>query len=83
MGYAASENPRVTKPVYLFGLSLEVGEHTREQLAGRRRPRARGLGLAEHQAVLIAHTDTDTEHVHVVVRRARRASQGSCGGGAC
>src|SRR5262249_46344707 len=27
------------------------------------------MGLADHQAVLIAHNDTDNEHVHIVVNR--------------
>ncbi|HEV3459966.1 MAG TPA: AAA family ATPase [Thermoanaerobaculia bacterium] len=70
MRYAASENPKVEEPVYHFGLSLAEGEHlSREQwedAAGRVLDR---MGLADHQAVLIAHNDTDNEHVHIVVNR--------------
>ena len=70
MRYAASENPRVEEPVYHFGLSLAEGEHlSREQweeAVGRVLDR---MGLADHQAVLIAHNDTDNEHVHLVVNR--------------
>jgi hypothetical protein len=70
MRYSASDNPRVEKPVYHFGLSLQEGEHlTREQweeIGGRVLTR---MGLADHQAILIAHHDTDKEHIHIVVNR--------------
>jgi hypothetical protein len=66
----AEENPRVERPVYHFGLSLSPGERlTPEQwnaAAGRVLAR---MGLAEHQAVVMAHGDTDREHVHIVVNR--------------
>jgi hypothetical protein len=72
MRFTAAENPRVPKPVYHFGLSLEAGEHLAqaewERIAGRVLDR---MGLGEHQALLIAHRDTDKEHVHIVVNRVR------------
>ncbi len=70
MRYAASENPRVEEPVYHFGLSLAAGEHlTREQWEDAAGRVLRRMGLADHQAVLIAHRDTEKEHVHIVVNR--------------
>jgi len=70
MRYAASENPRVEEPVYHFGLSLAEGEHlTREQWEDAIARVLTSMGLADHQAVLLAHRDTDYEHVHIVVNR--------------
>jgi Ti-type conjugative transfer relaxase TraA len=70
MRYAASENPKVKKPVYHFGLSLDEGEHlTREQWEEAAGRVLQAMGLGDHQAVLIAHNDTDNEHVHLVVNR--------------
>jgi Ti-type conjugative transfer relaxase TraA len=70
MRYAASEKPRVEEPVYHFGLSLAEGEHlTREQWEDAAGRVLASMGLADHQAVLIAHRDTDNEHVHIVVNR--------------
>jgi len=70
MRYAASENPKVKKPVYHFGLSLDEGEHlTREQWEDAAGRVLEAMGLGDHQAVLIAHNDTDNEHVHLVVNR--------------
>ena len=73
----AEENPRVERPVYHFGLSLSPGEHlTPEQWnAAVDRVLAR-MGLAEHQAVVMAHGDTDREHVHIVVNRVGRRRPG-------
>ena len=66
----AGEAPRVELPVYHFGLSLDAGEHLSqeqwEQAIGRVLAR---MGLADHQALLVAHHDTGKEHVHVVVNR--------------
>jgi hypothetical protein len=66
----ASENPRVERPVYHLGLSLDRGEHLSaeqwQEAVGRVLDK---MGLGAHQAVVIAHRDTDKEHVHVVVNR--------------
>ena len=66
----AGENPRVERPVYHVGLSLSPGEHLEPEQwnAAVDRVLAR-MGLAEHQALVVAHGDTDREHVHVVVNR--------------
>ena len=70
MRHSAAENAKVEKPVYHFGLSLEPGEHLTQQewehVAGRVLDR---MGLADHQALIIAHNDTDKEHIHIVVNR--------------
>jgi Ti-type conjugative transfer relaxase TraA len=70
MRSCAEENPRVKLPVYHFGLSLALGEHLEPEqwIAAIDRVLTR-MGLAEHQAVLIAHRDTGQEHVHSVVNR--------------
>jgi hypothetical protein len=66
----AQQNARVERPAYHFGLSLSEGEHlTREQWEEAVDRVLRSLGLAEHQAVFIAHRDTAYAHVHVIVNR--------------
>jgi hypothetical protein len=66
----AEENPRVERPVYHVGLSLSPGEHlTPEQWNAAVDLVLARMGLAEHQAVVLAHGDTDREHVHIVVNR--------------
>jgi Ti-type conjugative transfer relaxase TraA len=66
----ATENPRVEKPVYHFGLSLYPGEHLTpdqwDQAVDRVLHR---MGLDGHQALVIAHRDTAKEHLHIVVNR--------------
>jgi Ti-type conjugative transfer relaxase TraA len=66
----ATEYPRTAKPVYHLGLSLHPGEHLSPEqwdlVVDRVLDR---LGLAAHQAIVIAHRDTDKEHVHIVVNR--------------
>jgi Ti-type conjugative transfer relaxase TraA len=70
MRSCAEENPRVQLPVYHFGLSLAQGEHLEpEQWTAAIDRVLTRMGLAEHQAVLIAHRDTGQEHVHIVVNR--------------
>jgi Relaxase/Mobilisation nuclease domain len=49
---------------------LAEGEHlTREQWEDAAGRVLASMGLADHQAVLIAHHDTDHEHAHIVVNR--------------
>lgn len=61
---------RVTQPVYHYTLSWETSEtpSKAEQIEAARESLA-ALGLAERQALIVAHTDTDNPHVHVVVNR--------------
>ncbi|HVR11770.1 MAG TPA: AAA family ATPase, partial [Thermoanaerobaculia bacterium] len=66
----AGENPRTEKPVYHFGLSLHPGEHLSHEQWNQALDRVlERLGLARHQALIVAHRDTNHEHVHVVVNR--------------
>jgi len=66
----ASHHPRTQKPVYHFGLSLYPGEHLTPEQWDRAVDRVlQRLGLARHQALIIAHRDTEKDHVHVVVNR--------------
>ncbi len=61
---------RVEKPVYHFGLSLPEGEHlSREDWREAIDRVLDRMGLADHQAMVIAHNDTPYEHVHIMVNR--------------
>lgn len=70
MRATAAQNRRIEQPVYHLILSAPPGEQV-----GRARLEAiadrvlRDLGLAEHQALLVAHRDKDHPHVHVMVNR--------------
>jgi hypothetical protein len=70
MRATASRSDRVEKPVYHLALSFDPGDavdrETIERVASRVLDR---LGLAEHQAVIIAHRDRGHAHVHVLVNR--------------
>jgi len=64
-GLRATQN---SKPVYHLSLSWDTSENPslKEQMdAGREALKA--LGLSDHQAMIVGHTDTDNPHVHVVV----------------
>jgi len=64
-GLRATQN---SKPVYHLSLSWDTSENPslKEQMdAGREALKA--LGLSDHQAMTVGHTDTDNPHVHVVV----------------
>ncbi|HXO41757.1 MAG TPA: relaxase/mobilization nuclease domain-containing protein, partial [Thermoanaerobaculia bacterium] len=68
--HADELSTRVELPVYHFGLSLPEGEHlTREQWGQAVDRVLDSMGLADHQALLIAHNDTPREHVHIMVNR--------------
>ena len=67
---AAGEHPRVQCPVYHCGLSVRPGEHLEQaQWDQAVDLLLHRLGLAGHQALIVAHRDTAHEHVHVVVNR--------------
>ena len=64
-GLRATQN---SKPVYHLSMSWDTSENPslKEQMdAGRQALKA--LGLSDHQAMIVGHTDTDNPHVHVVV----------------
>jgi hypothetical protein len=72
----AGRHPRLKRPVYHFGLSLRAGEHLSPERWHEAADRVlRRLGLADHQALVVAHRDTAHEHVHIVVNRAGPASR--------
>jgi len=70
MEATASQNVRVQKPVYHVSLNAPPGEHlTREQWEQVADRVLKDLGLEEHQALIVAHTDRPHEHVHLMVNR--------------
>lgn len=70
MRATAAQSDRVEKPVYHVALSFDPGDSvdrvTMEGVAARVLER---LGLAEHQAMIVAHRDRGHAHVHVLVNR--------------
>lgn len=70
MQATATRSDRVTKPVYHIALSFDpadvVDRAAMERVADRLLER---LGLAEHQAVIVAHRDRQHPHVHLFVNR--------------
>lgn len=70
MRATAAQSNRVEKPVYHVALSFDPSDNvdraTMERVAAHVLDR---LGLAEHQAVIVAHRDRDHAHVHIIVNR--------------
>jgi hypothetical protein len=70
MNATALQTPRVQEPAYHIALSFApedpVDRAMMERVADHLLAR---LGLAEHQAVLVAHRDRPHAHVHIVVNR--------------
>jgi hypothetical protein len=70
MRATANESARVEKPVYHLTLNLapeeRLGREAMLQVVDRT---LRDLGLAQHQALIVAHKDTAHQHVHVMVNR--------------
>ena len=70
MRATAGRSDRVEKPVYHIALSFDPGDRveraTMEQVASKVLER---LGLADHQAVIVAHRDRGHAHVHILVNR--------------
>ena len=70
MERSALANENVEKPVYHLSLSLAPGEHlTPEQWQPVLDRVLKDLGLADHQALVVAHRDRGHEHVHLMVNR--------------
>ncbi len=70
MAATAAMNTRVQKPVYHLSISWPVDEKpTPEQMKEASTRVLRDLGLAEHQALLVAHNDTAHRHIHIMVNR--------------
>ncbi len=70
MRATAQQNGRVVKPVYHLSVSFDPRDaatrDTMEHVVDRILHR---LGLADHQALLVAHHDRTHPHVHVMVNR--------------
>lgn len=70
MRATATQSDRVVKPVYHVALSFDphdpVDRAAMERVADRLLDR---LGLAEHQAIIVAHRDRAHAHLHLLVNR--------------
>ncbi len=66
----ADTESRVEKPVYHVIISFDPGdEPTDAELRGTVDRTLRDLGLENHQALAVRHSDTDHDHVHIMVNR--------------
>ena len=65
---------KLTKPVLSYSLSWHPSEKpTKAEQIEAARETLKLLGLAEHQALIVAHTDEPHAHVHVIVNRVHPA----------
>ncbi|MBN8857113.1 MAG: relaxase/mobilization nuclease domain-containing protein [Sphingobacteriales bacterium] len=63
-------NPKQSKPVFHFTLSMAPGEHlSRPQLIQIARDCADDFGFADNQFLAVEHKDTQHQHIHIVVNR--------------
>jgi hypothetical protein len=70
MRRTADLSTRVQVPVYHISLNWSPEDQpTRQDMEETVDRVLRGLGLGEHQALLVAHNDTPHPHVHVMVNR--------------
>jgi hypothetical protein len=70
MRATAEQNTRVTVPVYHVAISFDPQDAvTRAQMEQVADAVLQRLGLADHQAVLVAHQDRAHAHVHILVNR--------------
>lgn len=59
---------KAEKPVYTYSLAWKPGqEPTKAEQIEAARETLQALGIADRQALIVAHTDTDHPHVHVIV----------------
>ncbi|SHG74192.1 Relaxase/Mobilisation nuclease domain-containing protein [Fodinibius roseus] len=65
-----AQNSQTDAPIYHYSLSWdETDNSTRQQMIEAGTQTLRDLGLAEHQALLVAHNDHDYKHLHIMVNR--------------
>ena len=70
MRATASQNVRVSQPVYHLALSFDPRDTVSREDMERVADRVLGeLKLGEHQAIIVAHADRDHPHMHVLVNR--------------
>lgn len=61
---------KLVKPVFAYSLSWHPEQDPgKEEMLGAARESLERLGLAEHEAAIVSHTDTEHPHVHVIVNR--------------
>ena len=62
--------PGVSRPVWHTSLTLQKGEHLdSDKWSGIVADFMEGMGLVDHQHVVIRHHDTDLDHIHIVASR--------------
>ena len=70
MRATAAQSAKVEKPVYHVVLSFDPADMPNRAAMERVADRVLNrLGLAEHQAVIVAHSDRSHAHVHILVNR--------------
>jgi len=70
MNYEARASARVEKPVYHLAISFDPNDHATPEMMRSAADRVlRDLGLADHQALYVAHHDKAHPHVHIMVNR--------------
>ena len=70
MQATADENPRVEVPVYHLTINFDPNDPvTPTEMQSVADRVLRDLGLAEHQALMVAHQDRAHPHVHLMVNR--------------
>ena len=66
----AAESARVKAPVYHVALAFDPDDRpTEDELREAARRTLRDLGLQDHQALVVRHTDQRHAHVHLMVNR--------------
>ena len=61
---------KLDKPVYTYALTWHPSEKpTKSEQLEAARESLKALGMADRQAIIVAHHDTDHPHVHVMVNR--------------
>ena len=70
MRATAARSDRVEKPVYHIAISFDHGDSVDRATMERVADRVLGrLGLAEHEAVIVAHRDREHQHLHILINR--------------
>ena len=67
----ARQSTRCEKPVYAFSLAWHPDEEAPDKahMIEVARKALQALGMQDHQALMVAHTDTAHPHMHVIVNR--------------
>ena len=61
---------KLAKPCAAFSLSWHPSEQpTREDMLAAALDSLKALGVADHQAIIVAHQDADHPHVHIILNR--------------